>query len=200
MHDPAAVILGVSQGKRRGGPTVKTENLNKIVWLILGLVISGWGVLTLFAPLALAQDSPAPRVWLVGAATLVGSVALARYLGERQYRAFLDSEPETVFKCVGVAMAYHSMGGLFLGTLTLGVLFGLGMVLGLVHPIAGPRIVMLNSALLGGSYGVLMGIMAGLVVGGADAVRLSRGEKLEARTWEEKNPKPRRSKKKRRKK
>lgn len=179
---------------------MKTENLNKIVWLTLGLVISTWGVLTLFAPLALAQDSPATSVWLVGAATLAAGVALARYVGDRQYRAFVNAEPDTVFKCVGVAMAYHSMGGLFLGTVILGALFGQGLVLGLVHPIAGPGVVMLNSALIGASYGVLTGILAGLVVGGADAVRLSRGEKIEARTWEEKNPRPTRSKKKRRRK
>lgn len=179
---------------------MNTENLNNIIWLTLGLVISVWGVLTLFVPLALAQDSPATSVWLVGATTLFLAVVVARYVGARQYRAFTNAEPDTVFKCVGVAMAYHSMGGLVLGAVTLTALFGQGLAFGLVHPIAGPGVVMLNSALIGASYGVLMGILAGLVVGGADAVRVSRGEPIRSRSWEEKNPKPSRSKKKKRRK
>lgn|GEM_PF-4593470 len=168
--------------------------VNRVLWMAMGISFSAVSTILLMLPLARAEDGALPMLWIAGGTTAIGGFLLGRFLAGYLERALVSAEPDSSYRCIGVAMWHGALAGMLLGAFVMAALFSQSMIFGLIFPEVGFGTMIINSLIIGASYGVMLGLMTGLITGAAAAYQTSRGEDLTAGLPAEKEKKGRRKK------
>ncbi len=126
-------------------------------------------------PLVRAEEGNLPMLWVAGAMTALVGFMVGRLLAQYLHRAYVSASPDSYYRCIGVAMWHAAVGGMILGGVVMAVLFGQGMMYGMIFPEVSFSVMVMNSLIIGASYGVMLGLMTGLITGGVAAYWLSQG-------------------------
>jgi len=157
---------------------LKFRVVNRILWPALGVSFTLISAVYLLWPLVAAENGSILFLVIAGIITAGVCIFAGRLVAVRFKSAYISNSPDNAYTGMGVAMCYGAIGGMALGAVVFVFLFGQAMFFELIEPTVTFWDMIINSIILGASYGVMLGLMTGFLIGAAAAYQIHNGEDL----------------------